>query len=259
MAVISNTYTTYDAIGLREDLSDVIDNIAPTETRFLSALKKVKVKARNFDWLVDTLDSAANNAQIEGNDVTFSAITPPVRWSNYAQISSKQFLISRTENIVDKAGRDKNGLPDGPEDQGHEARCQLRLIRNTTFNAGATGTARQTRGLAGWITQGKVGAGAGAFPIRRPTPPGGGHGLRVRRKHAEDDDLGRVQRGRPVVTLYVRPADKGAGLGLHRQRDPLSERGGKQRQAGGGVRRVRLRLRRDQRSFPSASATRLRT
>ena len=43
---------------------------------------------------------------------------------------------------------------------------------------------------------------------RRPTPPGGGHGLRVRRKHAEDDDLGRVQRGGQSWTLYVRPADK---------------------------------------------------
>ena len=43
MTIIATAHTTYSAIGLREDLSDIIDNIAPTETAFMSALKKVKV------------------------------------------------------------------------------------------------------------------------------------------------------------------------------------------------------------------------
>jgi hypothetical protein len=153
MGVINNTYTTYDAIGLREDLSDVIDNIAPTETAFLSALKKVKVKARNFDWLTDTLDTAANNKQIEGNDVTFDAVTPPVRWSNYCQISSKNFIISRTENVVDKAGRDREmDYQTILKTKAMKRDANFALIQNGSYNAGATGTARQTRGLAGWIT-----------------------------------------------------------------------------------------------------------
>lgn len=67
---------------------------------------------------------------------------------------------------MDKAGRDS--------EVAHQTRKKLAelkrdkefsLIQNTTFNAGATGTARQTRGLAGWITQGSVGAGVGAFPV----------------------------------------------------------------------------------------------
>ena len=153
MAIIANTYTTYSATGLREDLSDVIDNIAPTDTAFLSALKKVKVKARNFDWLTDTLDTAANNAQIEGDDTTLGAIAPAVRWSNYAQISSKSFIVSRTENIVDKAGRDREmDYQTVLKTKAIKRDANFALIRNTTFNAGATGTARQTRGLAGWIT-----------------------------------------------------------------------------------------------------------
>ena len=210
MAVISNTYTTYDAIGLREDLSDVIDNIAPTETRFLSALKKTKVKARNFDWLVDTLDSAANNAQIEGNDVNFTAITPPVRWSNYAQISSKQFLISRTENIVDKAGRDKEmDYQTVLKVKAMKRDANYALIRNTTYNAGATGTARQTRGLAGWITQGKVGAGAGAFPIPQSnTAPVAGTGYAFDESTLKTMISAAYNAGGQLWTLYVRPADK---------------------------------------------------
>ena len=39
MAVIANTLTTYDAVGLREELSDVIDNISPTATPLYSAMR----------------------------------------------------------------------------------------------------------------------------------------------------------------------------------------------------------------------------
>jgi hypothetical protein len=50
MAVVTNTFTTYAAIGMREDLSDLIDMISPTERPFASMLKKSKCSARRFDW-----------------------------------------------------------------------------------------------------------------------------------------------------------------------------------------------------------------
>lgn len=50
MAVVTNTFTTYDAIGMREDLSDIVDMISPTDTPFLSALKKSKTSSRYFEW-----------------------------------------------------------------------------------------------------------------------------------------------------------------------------------------------------------------
>jgi hypothetical protein len=62
MAIVANTYLTYSAIGMREDLSDIIDNISPTETLFLSACKKVKAKSRKFEWQTDSLSAAAANA-----------------------------------------------------------------------------------------------------------------------------------------------------------------------------------------------------
>jgi len=34
MAIVSNTFLTYSAKGIREDLSNVITNIAPEETPF---------------------------------------------------------------------------------------------------------------------------------------------------------------------------------------------------------------------------------
>lgn len=143
MAVVTNTFTTYDAVGMREDLSDVIDNIAPTDTPFLSALKKDKVKSRFFEWQTDSLSAAANNAQIEGNDATFAAITPTTRWGNYCQISSKNFVISRTENIVDKAGRDREvDYQTMKKTKELKRDKDFALIQNTTYNAGATATAR---------------------------------------------------------------------------------------------------------------------
>ncbi|MCX2894338.1 DUF5309 domain-containing protein [Stenotrophomonas lactitubi] len=166
MAVLANTFTTYAAIGQREDLSDIIDMISPTDTPFLSSLKKSKASARFFEWQTDALDAAANNAQIEGDEATFNAVTPTTRWGNYTQISRKTFIISDTEEVVDKAGRKseiahqtRKALAALKRDQ------EVALVQNGTFNAGAVGTARQTRGLAGWITQGSVGAGAGVFPV----------------------------------------------------------------------------------------------
>lgn len=92
-------------------------------------------------------------------------MTATTRWGNYTQISTKNFIISDTEEVVDKAGR-KSELNMQKLKKTKEILrdVEVALSQNTTFNAGATGTARQTRGLAGWITQGSVGAGAGAFP-----------------------------------------------------------------------------------------------
>jgi hypothetical protein len=141
--------------------------ISPTERPLTAMLRKSKCNSRFFEWQTESLAAAANNAQIEGDDVTsFTAITPTTRWGNYTQISTKNFVISMTEEVVDKAGRKSeiarqklNKTKEILRDQ------EVALTQNTTQNAGALGTARQTRGLAGWITQGSVGAGTGAFPV----------------------------------------------------------------------------------------------
>lgn len=97
---------------------------------------------------------------------SFTAVSPSTRWGNYTQISTKNFVISDTEEVVDKAGRKSEIAFQKMKKTKEILRDQeVALCQNTTFNAGALGTARQTRGLAGWITQGSVGAGTGAFPI----------------------------------------------------------------------------------------------
>jgi hypothetical protein len=211
MTIITNTLTTYSAIGLREELSDVIDNISPTATPFYSAIRKKKIATRKPEWLTDSLASAANNAQLEGDDYTsFAAVAQPTRWDQYAQISAKSFIVSRTENIVDKAGRDKEiDYQTLKKTKEIKRDVEVAIIGNTTYNAGAAGTARQTRGLAGWVRQGSVGAGAGVFPVPSTnTAPVAG----TARAWSEALLKGMAQAaynagGEPTL-LIVRPADK---------------------------------------------------
>jgi len=106
MAQPTNTFDTYDAVGIREDLQDVIYSIAPTETPFMSAAAREQVKNTLHEWQTDTLAAAAtNNAVIEGDEATLDASTATVRIGNHTQIMDKTVVITGTQEAVDKAGR----------------------------------------------------------------------------------------------------------------------------------------------------------
>ena len=102
------TQTTAIAIGEREDLSDVIARIDPSETPIYSALSKETVRNTVFDWLVQELASAASDNYVaEGADASFATPTQAVRFSNVTQISQKDAAVSGTLDSVDTAGRDR--------------------------------------------------------------------------------------------------------------------------------------------------------
>ena len=60
MAVPNNTVETFDRIGIREDLADVIYNIAPTETPFMSNAATGTAAQTLHEWQTDGLAAAAN-------------------------------------------------------------------------------------------------------------------------------------------------------------------------------------------------------
>lgn len=105
MAQTTGTFSSYDAVGNREDLSDMIFDISPTETPFLTAIKKKKATATTHEWQTDSLTAAAQNAQIEGNEASASAPSATTRLSNYTQIHAKHAVVTRTQEVVNKAGR----------------------------------------------------------------------------------------------------------------------------------------------------------
>jgi hypothetical protein len=107
MSQTSNTFDTFNAKGIRESLSNVIYNISPEETPFMSNVGRENVKNTYFEWQTDSLAAASTtNAQVEGDDITtFDSTAATVRLGNYTQISNKTLLISGTLESVDKAGR----------------------------------------------------------------------------------------------------------------------------------------------------------
>ena len=101
------TYKTYldgdpAAVGQREDLSNTIYNIAPTETPVVSSIGKTKATATYHEWQTDDLAPANNNALIEGADADDATVTPTVRIGNRTQIQGKTVHISGTLDAVDK-------------------------------------------------------------------------------------------------------------------------------------------------------------
>lgn len=107
MAAVVETYQTYDAVALREDLTGAIYDISPTDTPFLSNGGRGTAKATMHEWQTDALAAVdTGNKHIEGDDITaFPAAVPTTRVGNYLQISRKLVQISGTLDAVDKAGR----------------------------------------------------------------------------------------------------------------------------------------------------------
>ena len=158
MAQPSETFDTYDSIGEREDLSDVIYNISPTDTPFLSSAAKTKSTAVLHEWQTDSLTAAVtDNAVIEGDQVTIDAISATTRLSNSCQILDKAICITGTQEAVDKAGR-------ASEIAYQIAKKAKELKRDlesslTSNNAEVTGSATAARvmgGLRSWVATNDV-------------------------------------------------------------------------------------------------------
>lgn len=155
MAQVANTYETYDAKGLREELADKIYMITPEETPFLSLIGRKGVVSTHPEWQTDTLASPdTSNNQPEGNDWTFDAISPTTRVGNYTQISDKKIVISRTQDKTSKAGR-KSEIAREVAKKGVELRIDMEAIclSNQASNAGSgnAATNRKLGGFRAWL------------------------------------------------------------------------------------------------------------
>jgi hypothetical protein len=153
MATPTNQFDSYDAVGIREDLSDVITNVSPEETPFFSACKKTKATNTYHEWMTDTLRSSAANAHIEGDATTASARVATTRLGNYTQILKGAVNIPDTDEGLSKAGRARE-LAYQVVKLGKEIKKDVEkaLFDNNARNAGASGaTARELAGLPSWI------------------------------------------------------------------------------------------------------------
>jgi len=154
MALPTSTFTTYQAIGNREDLSDMIYRIDPTDTPFMTGAEREKASAVNHEWQTQALAPASGaNAQLEGDDPTTNTAIPTVRLGNICQISYKVARVTGTQQAVDHAGRD-NELAYQEMLKGLELKRDMETTLVGTNQAKVTGnttTARQTATVLSWI------------------------------------------------------------------------------------------------------------
>src|SRR5436190_9211495 len=169
MALPTNTFATYEAVGNREDLSDVIYRIDPTDTPCVNGVEREKADAVNHEWQTQALAAVDTaNAVLEGDDATTDAVTPTVRLGNICQISDKVARVTGTQRAVDHAGRDDE-LAYQEMLKGLELKRDMEAIlcgTNQAKNAGADATARITASVLSWIktNTSKATAGSPADP-----------------------------------------------------------------------------------------------
>jgi hypothetical protein len=101
------TYQTFQQVGLKENISDIITNLTPTKTPFQSNIGTEKVHNVLFQWQEDSLRSSAQNAQVEGADPTYITATPTVMRNNVTQILNEAVVVSDTADTVTVYGRAK--------------------------------------------------------------------------------------------------------------------------------------------------------
>jgi hypothetical protein len=153
MTIVTNTFTTFDAKGIREDLSNIITNIAPEDVPYQSNIGRESISNSLFEWQTDTLAAAAANKQLVGVDVSsFDAVVATVRLQNYAQISRKTIVLSATEEVVNKAGR-RSELAYQIAKRGSELKRdqEFTFLNGAVAAAGSTSVARGTASLGAFI------------------------------------------------------------------------------------------------------------
>jgi len=147
------TYQTYTAIGQREDLSDIIYNISPTDTPLMSSIGKTKATAVYHEWQVDSLaDASLSNAAVEGADATSATMGVTTRAGNRTQIFQKTVQIAGTLEAVDKAGRKSEKAYQLAKASSEVKRdMELTLLSNQVASNGNSSTARTMGGLQAWL------------------------------------------------------------------------------------------------------------
>lgn len=152
MAQPTGTFATNDMVGIREDLSDIITNIAPVETPFFSSAAHTSADNVLHEWQTDTLAAAANNAAIEGDDAPQDSGTATTRLNNRTQISTKDARVTGTGQSVNTAGR-SDELDYQLLKRGRELRRDIEtaLLSNKAKVVGNDSTARELAGIVSWI------------------------------------------------------------------------------------------------------------
>ena len=171
MAKVTNAFDTYSASADRESLSNVIYNISPQQTPFMSSIGKNNVSNVVFDWQTESLPTASGAGQLEGFELSRSAATATTRVSNVCQISSRDATVSGSQESSDPAGKKSEMAHQlSIMSKALKRDMEVALSQKGAKTTGNASTARVTGGFVSWMTSnvsrgtGGSGSGGGAAP-----------------------------------------------------------------------------------------------
>ena len=153
MAIVGNTFQTYGAKGIREELSNVIASISPEETPFQSNVGSESVSNAFFEWQTDSLAATSTTAVLSGDDVdSFDTTAATTRLGNYTHIRRRTLILEDRLEFVDKAGRDSE-LAYQLAKRGKELKRDIEatLLDNNARVGGNSTTPPETAGLPSWV------------------------------------------------------------------------------------------------------------
>jgi len=153
MAIVANTFTSFSAKGIREELSNIISNISPEDVPLQSNVGSENVSNTYFEWQTDTLAAASTTAVIDGDDVaSFDATSASTRIGNYTQIARRTLIVADNLANQDLAGRnDEKSYQMAKRGKELKRDIEKVLCDNNARVAGNASTARETAGLGAWI------------------------------------------------------------------------------------------------------------
>ena len=153
MAKVQNAFDTYDATADREDLSNIIYNISPMQTPFMSSIGARNVNNVIFEWQTENLPTPSGAGQLEGFNLTRAASTATARVKNACQISYRDATVTGSQEASDAAGK--------KSEMAHQLAIMAKalkrdmetaLCQNNAKEEGDATTARQTRSFEAWIS-----------------------------------------------------------------------------------------------------------
>lgn len=154
MAATVKASKAYDLAGgaLREDLEDIIYDISPMDTWFLSNVGRGRAESTTHEWLTDSLTAAAANKAIEGDAFSAQTRALPTRLKNYTQISKKEYEVTGTAQKVNNAGM-RELMAYHAVRAGKELKrdMELEMLGNNPASAGSSVSARVSGGVPQWI------------------------------------------------------------------------------------------------------------
>lgn len=154
MAATVGASKTYDLAGksLREDLRDIIYDISPMDTVFMTNAGRGTARSTTHEWQTDALTSAAKNAAIEGDAFSATARTLPSRLKNYTQISRKEYEVTGTAQRVNNAGmRELLAYHTAQASKEIKRDMEVGLLSDEPASAGTSASPRVSAGAESWI------------------------------------------------------------------------------------------------------------